>query len=201
MGVPPPGLHFLPHRLVSWDRWIQETKNPPPLPRRGFLVMLCAYLDDIRKSSPALKSLISRASSGIGVDRQAGSGSSITDERGPVVQSIEKLRNTGTPEMVNQMRELYASGLSLKNVPKRIGVARETVTHNLRKSGVQLRNQGLDEVGVGIAKKRYLAGETLSQIGGELGVSATTVGSYLRAAGVELRPSRAVAGAPRFPSV
>lgn len=161
----------------------------------------CSYLDDVRNSSHALRSLISRASSGIGVDRQVESGASITDERGPVVQSIEKLRNTVTPEMVNQMRELYGSGLSLKNVAKRIGVARETVTHHLRKSGVRLRNQGLDEVGVGIARERYLAGETLSQIGGELCVSATTVGSYLRAAGVELRPSRAVAGVPRFPSV
>lgn len=100
--------------------------------------------------------------------------------------------------MVEQMCELYASGMSLKKVGERVGVNRVTVTHHLRKSGVRLRNQGLNAAGVDIARERYLMGETLTEIGGLLGVSPTTVGSYLRAAGVELRPSRAVVGVPRF---
>ncbi|MFK4763102.1 hypothetical protein ACI3KS_19430 [Microbacterium sp. ZW T5_45] len=97
------------------------------------------------------------------------------------------------------MRELYESGLPLKKVCERVGASRATVTRHLRKAGVRLRNQGLDDAELKIATARYRAGDTLKQIGKALGVSPTTVGTYLRSSGTELRPSRAVAGVPHTP--
>jgi len=94
------------------------------------------------------------------------------------------------------MRELYESGLPLKKVCAQVGASRATVTRHLRKAGVRLRNQGLDDAELRIATDRYRAGDTLKQIGKALGVSPTTVGTYLRNAGTQLRPSRAVAGVP-----
>ncbi len=94
------------------------------------------------------------------------------------------------------MRELYESGLPLKKVCEQVGASRATVTRHLRKAGVQLRNQGLDDAELKIATDRYRGGETLAQIGKALSVSPTTVGTYLRNSGTELRPSRAVAGVP-----
>lgn len=160
--------------------------------------LLHSWLEDVRKSSSALRSLISRAGKGTETSSASASEPSITDHRGPVVRSVGKPRNTVTPEAVDLMRELYESGLPLSKVCAQAGASRATVTRHLRKAGVRLRNQGLDDAELKIATDRYRAGDTLSQIGTALGVSPTTVGTYLRDSGTELRPSRAVAGVPHL---
>ena len=148
----------------------------------------CSYLDDVRNSSPALRSLISRASVGISKVRELGVRTPILDSRGRVIESVGKVQTSVTPEVVVRMVGLYGAGLSARQVGLEVGLHREAVMRHLRNSGARIRRQGLDADAVDQARELYLSGKTLAQVGIVLGVAPGTIGRYLRSHGVPLRP-------------
>ncbi len=148
----------------------------------------CPWLDDVRNSSRALKSLISRASSEIPMVRKVGARTPISDPRGRVIESVGKVQTSVTPEVVVRMVGLYGAGLSARQVGLEVGLHREAVMRHLRNSGARIRRQGLDADAVDQARELYLSGKTLAQVGIVLGVAPGTIGRYLRSHGVPLRP-------------
>ncbi|MFI8631221.1 hypothetical protein ACIGEP_01320 [Microbacterium sp. NPDC077663] len=154
---------------------------------------MCSWLEDVRISSRALRSLISRVKAGeldLSEDRIR---TPISDVRGCVIESIGRVRNSLTAEEIGRMVEAYERGATIRVVAAEFGLNRETVMRHLHRSGAKLRHQGLDEAGVAKARELYLSGETLAKVGAALGVAPGTAGRYLRASGVALRP-------PLFPS-
>ena len=148
----------------------------------------CPILDDVRNSSRALKSSISRAKDGIELDRDPGTYTQITDPRGRMVAAIEKVQNSVTPQMAVDMVARYEAGASIREVAAAFNVHRETAARHLRASGTQLGKAGLTEEQAARAEVLYLSGQTLAQVGEKFGVSQGTVGRCLRERDVELRP-------------
>lgn len=148
----------------------------------------CPELEDVRISSRALKTLISRAKSGIKVDRHPGSTSIVADPRGQVIVSIEKVRNSVSPQMVIDMVAYYEAGASIREVSEACKVHRQTVARHLRSAGAKLRKPGLTDEQAALAVAMYLSGQNLAQVGSQLGVSPGTIGRCLRNRGVKLRP-------------
>ena len=145
-------------------------------------------LEDVRNSSRALRTLISRASSGVLLESEPPVRRLTSDARGRVAQPVGKVRNSVTPELLARMVELYENGATARDVGKTVGLHRETVMRHLRRAGARLRRQGLDDVQVERARELYLSGQTLAQVGAVLGAGAGTVSRALRTRGVELRP-------------
>jgi hypothetical protein len=96
---------------------------------------------------------------------------------------------------VEEIVELYASGLTLRKIGMRLGCAATTVRWHLTKAGISLRpsnnisNKAYDIEGMA---KAYRNGATLKQVGVLFGCSSTSVGSQLKKAGILLRPSNSV---------
>ncbi|MGP5196744.1 helix-turn-helix domain-containing protein, partial [Arthrobacter rhombi] len=61
------------------------------------------------------------------MDRDPGSSTDITDQRGRVVASIEKVQNSVTSDMVSQTVALYESGASAREIAEEFNVHRQTV--------------------------------------------------------------------------
>ena len=155
-------------------------------------------LEDVRISSRPLKTLISRVTSGIKLDRVPGTYAQNTDSRGRIVTAIKKVQNSVTPQMTTEMVALYRSGATAREVAREFGVHRQTVARHLQSAGV-MRKPGLSDDQAEQAEALYLSGLTLSEVADRFGVSQGTVGRYLRNRGVELRPPlvRACAVSPR----
>ncbi len=98
----------------------------------------CRKPDNFRKSSRALKSLISRAKAGIELDRDPGTYTQITDPRGRMVAAIEKVQNSVTPQMVVEMVELYESDSSIRAVANAFNVHCEKAAPQKRSAGAQV---------------------------------------------------------------
>lgn len=148
----------------------------------------CPELEDVRISSRALEALISQMRTGIRMDRDPGASSDISDQRGRVIASIEKVRNSVTPQMLVDMVACYEAGASIREVAETCKVHQQTVARHLRSAGVKLRKSGLTDEQAARAEVMYLSGQNLAQVGAELGVSQGTVGRCLRNRGVKLRP-------------
>lgn len=89
-----------------------------------------------------------------------------------------------------QVREMYASGLSQRAIAEALGCSYATIKLRLREAGVccRARNDSRRRsVDVGQATAMYRSGMTAQEIASELGVSSATIRRRLRAAGVELR--------------
>lgn len=149
----------------------------------------CSLLEDVRISSRALRTLISRASFADLVERTPAVRTPISDVRGPVVESVGRVQTSVTPELVARMVELYEAGASARDVGREVGLHRAAVMRHLRKAGARLRRLGLDDAQVARARDLYLSGQTLAEVGAALGAAPGTVGRYLRPHGVELRPT------------
>ena len=151
-------------------------------------IQKCPELEDVRISSRALEALISQMRTGIRMDRDPGASSDISDQRGRVIASIEKVRNSVTPQMLVDMVACYEAGASIREVAETCKVHQQTVARHLRSAGVKLRKSGLTDEQAARAEVMYLSGQNLAQVGAELGVSQGTVGRCLRNRGVKLRP-------------
>ncbi len=149
-------------------------------------VPLCPILDNVRKSSRALKALISRAKAGIELDRVPGTYTQITDPRARVVAAIEKVQNSVTPQMAVDMVARYEAGASIREVAAAFKVHRETAARHLRSAGAQLRKAVLTEEQTAQAEVLYLSGQTLAQVGEKFDVSQGTIGRCLRERGAAL---------------
>lgn len=69
----------------------------------------------------------------------------ISNVRGCVVESVGKVQNTVTPELVARMVELYEGGATAREVGKAAGLHSDTVMRHLWKAGAKLRRHGFDD--------------------------------------------------------
>lgn len=95
-----------------------------------------------------------------------------------------------SPAELEQVFDLYRTGLSTYKLAQRFDTDRHTITSHLRRGGVALRSrQKLTPRIVEQAALLYGQGQSLAVIGKQFDVSPTTIGAALRKAGVRLRDS------------
>jgi lambda repressor-like predicted transcriptional regulator len=94
------------------------------------------------------------------------------------------------PREVDEMVQAYEAGSTPNELATRFRVHRTTVTANLRRRGVviretvpRLRREDVDE-----AAALYRGGWSLSQLGAKFRVSSPTMSQALRKVGVTVRP-------------
>jgi hypothetical protein len=75
----------------------------------------------------------------------------------------------------------------VRDLAKKFGIHRLTVTAHLQRHSVGLRQSGLEPVEVQAAASLYLQGWSLARLGEKYGVDSTTVWRAMRAAGVTMR--------------
>lgn len=81
----------------------------------------------------------------------------------------------------------YATGETLREIMRDLGVSRQRLGSLLRARGVRLRRTAPSPSEVAEMTRRYAEGESLERVGTGLGYSAGTVRNYLLAEGVTLR--------------
>lgn len=80
--------------------------------------------------------------------RVDGQNTVISDPRGPVIEAIETVRNSVTPETAARMVALYEAGASTRQVAAEVGMHRQTVMRHLRRAGVTRYRVGLGASGI-----------------------------------------------------
>ena len=92
----------------------------------------------------------------------------------------------------SELVDAYRRGAAEKDLARRYGLHRHTVSRHLQRVGVAKRPAAkMSPALVEPAKRLYEAGWSTSKIGGEIGFSASAVGKELKRAGVRLRPPAA----------
>lgn len=120
------------------------------------------------------------------VARQIGGGAS--DLREPVGQRPIRWHRL-EPAQVVELLAAYQAGTTMADLAKTYGLKRTSVSHLLRRHGVQSRPRRLfspDDLAT--ASRLYDQGQSLTQIGRRLGFAHKTVANQLKQHGVELRP-------------
>ena len=97
-----------------------------------------------------------------------------------------RLREDEVGELIRGYRE----GAAVYELAERFTIHRTTVSGHLRRAGVPMRGQGLDEIQVGHAVLLHRQGWTVVQIGDHFGVDHRTVLSAIRARGVPVLDGR-----------
>ena len=88
-----------------------------------------------------------------------------------------------------KLAEQYQLGISALELARRYKVHRQTIARQLKKEGVELREQQKrTPVLTDQARALYAEGRSLDEIANLLGVQASTIGRALKRAGVRLRP-------------
>jgi len=93
---------------------------------------------------------------------------------------------------VTEVAELikeYESQVALKDLARKFGVHRLTVTAYLQRHGVEPRQVGPAPEDITTAALLYGQGWSLARLGERYSVDSTTIWRALRAAGVEMRSS------------
>jgi transcriptional regulator of aromatic amino acid metabolism len=89
---------------------------------------------------------------------------------------------------VTMLIKAYERQDPVRELARRFGIHRQTVTALLRRHGVELRQAGLAPADIPTATQLYGQGWSCAQLGTRFGVASTTVWRSLRAAGVVMRP-------------
>jgi DNA-directed RNA polymerase specialized sigma24 family protein len=87
-----------------------------------------------------------------------------------------------SPEQVDE------AGVSVYQLGRRFGIARQSVYRTLHRHGVPIRMRGLSDEQIEEAARLYEAGWKLAKIGKRMEVSSDTVRSRLRERGIVMRP-------------
>lgn len=82
----------------------------------------------------------------------------------------------------------YEAGILVREIAKKFGVHRVTVSNIVEAASLAPRARGLAPDQVEEASKLYVAGQSLAKLGKRYGVHAETVRQALLGAGVRLRP-------------
>jgi DNA-binding transcriptional ArsR family regulator len=90
-------------------------------------------------------------------------------------------------EDVEALVDGYRAGATVYDLATRFGINRTTVSQHLRRSGVRMRRQGLEQDQVATAARLYEQGQSLSKVGACVGVDAGTVRQALITCGVRMR--------------
>jgi transcriptional regulator with XRE-family HTH domain len=93
------------------------------------------------------------------------------------------------PQDANSLATAYRDGMTIKELARRFGIHRSTVTALLRRHGVELRPSGLAPPDIPTAASLYGQGWSVARLGERFGVDPTTVWRALRGDGVGMRPS------------
>lgn len=95
-------------------------------------------------------------------------------------------------EEVDKAIKLYTEGNTAKQIGEFLGVHPETVTRQLRRSGVRVRKGPMSSLTADQIKvmcQLYSAGSSTEEIAVRFDLHNTSVGRYLREAGVAMRPA------------
>jgi DNA-directed RNA polymerase specialized sigma24 family protein len=101
-------------------------------------------------------------------------------------KSVHKL----TPDEVTTLVERYEAGATVYELAGEFEINRVTVGKHLRRRGVRLRLDGLDEQQVEQALALYVGGWSLARVAEHLGVVANTVRAALLTRGVVMRDTQ-----------
>jgi DNA-binding transcriptional regulator LsrR (DeoR family) len=93
-----------------------------------------------------------------------------------------------TPSEVDDLVELYLSGVGAKELAERYGMHRAAIGRYLKARVIDTTPPALRPADVTAAVELYQSGLSLAKIAKRYGVGPQTVNNYLAAAGVELRP-------------
>ena len=94
-----------------------------------------------------------------------------------------------SPAEVAELVAVYRSGVSARELARRLGLHRDTVARHLERAGVVKRERiKMTPARVERAAELYAAGWSTQRIGTELGASAGAVCRALKKAGVRMRP-------------
>jgi DNA-directed RNA polymerase specialized sigma24 family protein len=92
-----------------------------------------------------------------------------------------------TPDEVTTLVERYQGGATVYVLAAEFKIGRETVSRHLRRQGVRLRLDGLDDRQIEEAAVLYAGGWSLARVGKHLGVTGNTVRAALLTRGVQTR--------------
>lgn len=94
-----------------------------------------------------------------------------------------------TNEVIGAAAAMYAKGVPLKQIAKRVGISHARLSRLLREYGVTLRRTTPPQGEVATMQTRDASGASLARIGAALGYSAGTVRTHLLKNGVPMRDS------------
>jgi hypothetical protein len=105
------------------------------------------------------------------------------ESRSRARRTARRLSEGDVAELVTR----YQLGATVYDLAKRFTIHRTTVSGHLRRRGVRLRGQSLDERQVNVAIQLYEEGWSTARIGWHLAVNGSTVWLALRERGVLMR--------------
>ena len=148
------------------------------LPRRHF-----------ENLAPALKTVVSRRKRGVYNTSKRPLEPSVRDDRGRLVRSIGKAQTFLTETQIDQIVQLYESGMSMNQIAEKYRAHRRTIAAHLTRRSVSLRSpRTLPAAHVPEAVSLYADEVTLLDIGRRFGVSQHAARTAIAGAGVTIRP-------------
>lgn len=135
-------------------------------------------------SAPKTKTLVNRLLRGVHKVSARPQSSAPSDDRGPVVRTIETAQTFLTAAEVDQLVGDYLGGMSVKSLAERYGIHRATVFSHLRRRNVPSRRPGLcpDEQAEAVRLAR--AGVSMRAISRRMDVDRKAVRTALVEAGI-----------------
>lgn len=88
---------------------------------------------------------------------------------------------------LKQAEELYLAGASVIDLARQFGVHRRTLSERLRARGISIRDTGIDQDSLQVAKRMYEGGSSLAAVSKIVGYSPNTIRTHLLRAGVGMR--------------
>jgi len=117
---------------------------------------------------------------------------SALSEHRPPAKAVPRLAMTRLDDVaILDLIDRYHSGAQIKDLAKRFGVHRTTVTALLHRHGVERRRLGLSPDQADDARRLYGDGWSLARLGDKFGVDDMTVRRYLLLAGSVMRSPHA----------
>jgi hypothetical protein len=94
-----------------------------------------------------------------------------------------------TRSEVDDLVDLYATGINVRQLAAVFGINRDTALRHLQRRGVPSRAtvRKLTDEQLAIAARRYLAGEPMAKLCGDLGINPTMMRRELTKTGIQLR--------------
>ena len=95
-----------------------------------------------------------------------------------------------TRSEVDNLVDLYATGISVRQLAAAFGINRGTALRHLQRRDVPSRAtvRKLTDEHLATATRRYLAGEPMAKLCSDLGINPTTLRRELTTTGIPLRP-------------
>ena len=105
-----------------------------------------------------------------------------------VTATLQRQRRL-TPYEIDNLVDLYATGINVRQLAAAFGINRDTALRHLQRRDVPSRasvRKLTDEL-LAVASRRYLSGEPMAKLCGDLGINPTTLRRELTKTGIQLR--------------